>query len=961
MIGKHRSAVRWLLGVMVALAVSGPSGAWIQPDRPERVQTQGPSWPQAASDVAADPEFRFGVLPNGMRYAVRRQAVPPGKAALRLHVSAGSLNEAEGQQGFAHFVEHMAFNGSTGVPEGEMIRILERLGLAFGPDTNASTGFDETLYRLDLPRTDRETLETGLRLLREVAGELTFSEAAVERERGVVLSEERSRDGPALRAARAAYALQFQDQLPPRRFPIGEVGALKAADRAGLMSFYHAWYRPETTVLVAVGDFDPEVIEARIRETFSDWRSVGPAGRAPDLGQVARRGLEARIHVDPGLPAALSVAWTAAPDLAADSKAKRRADLQRSLVLAILNQRLSDLARSEAPPFLGAGASLTEPFRAQRQASIYALASGADWRGALSAVLDEQRRLEAFGVRQDEVDRIMADLRANLLAARAGSATRTPSALAAEVTGSITSRTVVTSPEQDLERFERFARTLTLEDLNQAAARLFRGSGPLVFMTSPSPVEGAEAAVLSVARDRMRARVSARAPEASATWPYSSFGGPSGIAERRDLPDLDAVLVRFDNGVRLTVKPTRFKADQILVRVNVGGGRLNLPSDRPSPEWAAGALIEGGTGKMSTRMMEKALAGQVYSTGFGLTDDAFVLSGATRPADLDTQLQVLAAYVSDPGWRPEAFERYAALGASLHDQLAATGAGVLRRDLSALIRSGDSRWALPSREALSVARLEDLRSVLGPALASAPLEVVVVGATTVEKAIDAMSRTFGALPPRALAGPPVADQIRVRPPSGGGEAVKRTHRGREDQALLFAAWPTPGFFQDPKGARANRLLAEILGLRLTEELRERQGATYSPSTDSTQSLVLPEWGYISATVEIPPDQIEAVTRTIRRIAADLAASPPTADEMVRARKPMLEGLLQARETNSYWLSALSGVQADSRQLDALRSLIPTLEGLTPADLNSAARRWMGEERLWRLEIRPEVAAAAQGR
>jgi zinc protease len=444
-------------------------------------------------------------------------------------------------------------------------------------------------------------------------------------------------------------------------------------------------------------------------------------------------------------------------------------------------------------------------------------------------------------------------------------------------------------------------------------------------------------------------------------WPYSSFGTPSEIVERRDIADLDAVLVRFANGVRLTVKPTRFKADQILVRVNVGGGRLSLPPDRPSPEWSAGALIEGGTGKISTRMMEKALAGQVYSTGFGLTDDAFVLSGATRPADLDTQLQVLAAYVSDPGWRPEAFERYAALSTGLHDQLAATGAGVLRRDLSALIRSGDPRWALPTREALSVARLADLRSVLTPALASAPLEVVVVGATTVEKAIDAVSRTFGALPPRALAGPPPASKISVRPPSGGGEAVTRTHRGRDDQALLFAAWPTPGFFQDPRGARANRLLAEILGLRLTEELRERQGATYSPSTDSTQSLVLPEWGYISATVEIPPDQIEAVTRAIRRIAADLVASPPTDDEMVRARKPMLEGLLQARETNSYWLSALSGVQADPRQLDALRSLIPTLEALTPDDLNAAARRWMGEERLWRMEIRPEVAAGARSR
>lgn len=942
-----------LLAALVGgLALPGPATALARSEPAGSARTALPAWPQAASDIPPDPGFRFGMLANGMRYAVRRQTLPPGQAALRLHIAAGSLNEAEGQQGLAHFVEHMAFNGSTRVPEGEMVRILERLGLAFGADTNASTGFEETIYRLDLPKTDRETLETSLMLLREVAGELSFAPAAVERERGVVMSEERSGDSPALRAARANSAFQFRDQLPPRRFPIGEVEVLRSADAEALRAFYQAWYRPETAVLVAVGDFDADAVEARIRETFSDWRGTGPAGIAPDLGRAVRRETEARILMDPGLPTAVSVTWTAPPERAADTEARRKVNLERGLVLSVLNQRLSDLARGSSPPFLGAGGSVSEPFRAQRSVGVYALVTGGDWRRSLGAVLTEQRRLSTFGVRQDEIDRVVADVRATLASAKAGAATRTPGALAGAVTGTLVSRIVVTSPEQDLERFDRLVKTLDLGALNRTASELFRGSGPLIFLTTPQAFEGGEAAVLGAAREALKAPVSAGTAELAMTWPYANFGAPTDTVERREVADLDAVLVRFSNGVRLTVKPTKFKADQVLVRVNLGNGRLGLSPDRPSPEWSAGALIEGGPAQINTRGMEKALTGRVYSASVGLTDDAFVLSGVTRGEDLDTQMQVLAAYVSDPGWRPEAFDRYAALTASVHDQLAATSAGVLRRDLATLLRAGDTRWAFPSREALAAATLDDLRRDLDPALSSGPLEVVVVGDITVDKAIDAVARTFGALPTRAEPAPLPARQLQVALPTGGGEAVVRTHKGRADQAVLFAAWPTTGFFEDPRGARANRLLAAVLSLRLTDELRERQGATYSPTADATQSLILPGWGYISTVVEIPPDRIGEVTRDIQRIAADLAASPPTADELARARKPMLESILQGRETNGYWLSVLSGVQSDPRQLDAVRSLLPTLEALTPADLQAAARRWLRDDRLWRLEVRP---------
>jgi zinc protease len=227
----------------------------------------------------------------------------------------------------------------------------------------------------------------------------------------------------------------------------------------------------------------------------------------------------------------------------------------------------------------------------------------------------------------------------------------------------------------------------------------------------------------------------------------------------------------------------------------------------------------------------------------------------------------------------------------------------------------------------------------------------------VEKAVAAVDRTFGALPARPEPTPPPPETVKVQLPQGGGPAVVRTHKGRADQAVLFTAWPTTDFPSDPKGARANRLLAEILNLRLTDELREKQGATYSPSADSSQSWLLPGYGYISTVVEIPPEKIEAVTLDIQRIAAGLASAPPTTDEMTRARKPILEGIQQSRETNGYWLGTLSGMQSDPRQVDAYRSVLPTLESLSPADIQTAARKWLRPDQIWRLEVRPEAVAA----
>ena len=256
-----------------AVALTPPSAVATQNAQPSK------PWAQAASDIPADAAVRFGVLPNGMRYAIMKNATPPGQASLRLRIAAGSLMENEDQLGLAHFMEHMAFNGTTNVPENELLRILERLGLAFGADTNAFTSFDQTAYTLELPRTNDETVDTALMLMREAAGNLTLDQGAIDRERGVVLSEERARDTPPYRVYKERLDFFLKGQRPPTRYPIGKVEVLQTAQAAEFTDFYNRYYRPEQTVVVVVGDFDVDAMEARIKAKFGDWTPSGPAGQ----------------------------------------------------------------------------------------------------------------------------------------------------------------------------------------------------------------------------------------------------------------------------------------------------------------------------------------------------------------------------------------------------------------------------------------------------------------------------------------------------------------------------------------------------------------------------------------------------------------------------------------------------------------------------------------------------------
>jgi zinc protease len=948
--------MRFARAALALLLAASPAAAAVASARgePARPAAMAPGqWAQAASDLPADPDIRFGALPNGMRYAIKRQAVPPGQASLRLWIGAGSLEETDAQQGLAHFLEHMAFNGSKAIKEGEMIKILERLGLAFGPDTNASTGFDETIYKLDLPRATPEALDTSLMVLRETASNLTIAPDAVDRERGVVLSEERLRDTPAYRIAKARTAYYFEGQRLPTRWPIGQVEIVKTAPAGQIVDFYRRYYRPERAVLIAVGDFDPAEMEAKIRAGFSDWSPAAPARPNPPLGDVRPRPSSAKLVVEPGAPLRMQLAWIAPPDLAPDTRAKERRELVDQLGFAVLNRRFSALAREPNPPFIGAAGGKSDQSRSAEVTAIAIAAETSRWREALAAVEREQRRAVEFGVRQDELDREIVEARATFKAAVEGAATRRPAEIADTIAGTLSDDEVVTSPADDLQLFEAAVKGLTAAEVSAALKRSFAGNGPLLFVSSPEPIAGGEAALTAAMEASRKVAVAPPAAPAQIAWPYASFGPPGRIASRSDVADLGVTFVRFENGVRLTLKPTKFRDDEVLVRVNVGRGILDMAADRQAATWAGGALTEGGLKKIAPEDMDRVLADKLYGARFNTTDDGFVLSGGTRTEDLATQLQVLAAYASDPGWRDEAFQRLKANSATIHDQFEATDSGVLSRDLPGLLHAGDRRWTFPSREEMAVAQLGDLRAQIGPDLANGPIEVVIVGDVQPNQAIAFTAATFGALPPRPEPAPLTDAQRKVGFPAANAQPLTLTHKGRADQAIGFVAWPTEDMWVDRRRLWATAVMGEVLRNRLTDQIREAEGVTYSPSVSYMHSTVWTGWGYTSASVEVPPAKLQSFFDDVKTITSDLAAKPVSDDELARAKRPRVEGLERARVTNQYWLSELAGAQTDPRRLELIRDVVPGTAAVTAPDVQAAAKRFLRDDAAFHLVVKPQ--------
>lgn len=936
---------------MAVLAAASPALAQAQ------AQPSDP-WAHGASDIPADANVRFGVLPNGMQYAVLRNATPAGQASFRLRIDAGSLMENEDQLGLAHFMEHMAFNGTTNIPENDLLRILERLGLAFGADTNAFTSFDQTAYLLELPRTNDETVDAALRIMREQVSEALMAADAVDDERGVIEGEERMRNTPQMRIAKVQFGLLASGQRLANRLPIGDLDIIRTAPRERFVEFYNAYYRPNRATFIAVGDFDVDVMEAKIRAAFEDWTPKAADGPDPDLGQIAQRGPETRVLVEPGVQSSVDINWIRPPDLDPDTAAERRENLIRNLGLAVLTRRLGEMARADNPPFVSANASYASVFDSLSAGSVSANFNPGGLTRALQTIEQEQRRLVQFGITEAELQREITDNRTRLENAVTAAATRSTPALANGLLGAVNEGDVFASPATSLELFNATVNGLTPDQVTAAVRPVFEGQGPVVMVTSPVPIEGGEAAVTAALEASRQVEVTPRAEEAALEWPYTDFGMPARPAARTEIADLGVTRVDFPNGVRLFVKPTEFRDNQILVNVRTGIGELALPTDRVTSMTLANYVMgPGGTAKLTVDQLTRVLSGKTYSINAGLSTDAYTLSGATRPEDLQLEMQVLTAYLVDPGLRAAPFELARNQFPAQLAQLRATPGGVLSRDLGELISSGDQRDATPTEAEIAAMSIEEIRAGVTEGRSRGPIDIVMVGDVTVEAAIATVANTFGALPDRGSQAEPMPGSDVRRFPEPSAQPVQLKHEGPGEQAIGLIGWPTTDAVGDRLEARQLEILNAIVQLRLNEEVREKLGISYAPGSAASSSSVFPDYGFLLMLAETRPENLPVLFTAFDSIAASLRDTPVSDDELLRARAPVVESLRRNQADNGYWVSQLADAGRKPGTFDEIRSNVSDLESVTPADIQRLARQYLTTDKAWRLTITSDNPAA----
>jgi len=944
MILRHLAAL--MLALLLAACAAQPTHLASAPK---------PVWSFQTSNLPLDPAFRFGRLANGMRYIIRHNATPPGTAQVRMQVEAGSLDETDFERGFAHYVEHMAFNGSAHVPEGEMIKLLERSGLAFGADTNAQTSFEQTLYMLDLPRNDPKLLDTALMLMRETASELSFDPAAVARERGVVLSEQRDGQGYALDNATDNMAFLYPRAHYPQRLPIGTTQSLNAATAAALKAFWARQYVPSQTTVIVIGDFDAAAVEGAIRARFESWVAA-PAAPRPDQGRVLpKQSGETRIHLDPALSERVTVSrhgrWRDEPD----TMENRRIGLLRQIGYGVINRRLLRLSRTIPPPFRGAGLGTSAVFKIGRTTNLVVDTADKGWRTGLIAAARTYFDALRGGFSEAEVAEQLANIRTSIENAAASADTRSNDTLVGIAQLLLREGKVPTTPASVLERFNRNVPSMTpaaiLNALREDAIPL---ASPLIRFQGRTAPEGGAAALRAAWHEAANGTRGISVRAATGRFAYTQFGPPGNVASDTMIADLGVRTVRFANGVRLNLKHTELDKERVIVRLLIDGGELIETKDSPLKTEMVSMIPAGGLSKHSQDDLQTLLAGRSVSNSINVTGDAFVAGTTTTRRDLEIELQLLAATITDSAFRASADVLFHQAMTNFFARRDATPSSALANTLPGLIADGDPRFTIQPPEDYQRLTMAKLKQDIGDRLAHGAIELTLVGDFDPDNAIALVARTLGALPAREAEFQPYQSARQRSFTAARGLRVIR-HKGEPNQAIVHYVWPTTDD-SDPVAAITLELLEQVTGIEVLDTVREALGKSYSPGASSSLSRIWRGWGTFLVSASVDLADVPATRASIESTVAGLAARPTDPDVLDRARAPMRERLDNLLKTNRGWLALIERAQSQPDRIDRYRKARARLDALTGADLQAMARRYLALDKALVALVLPEGAA-----
>jgi zinc protease len=936
---------RFLTVVMLLGAVAGAVSA----------EQAAPTQPLALDQtLPVDPAVRTGQLANGLRYYVRRNARPANRVALRLAVNVGSIYEENDQRGLAHFLEHMAFNGTQNFKPGELVNFLESIGARFGPHVNAYTSFDETVYMLDVPTDRAGYVDRGLLALHDFAAGMSLLPAEIDKERGVVIEEWRGRLGAGSRLTDKQLPVLLANSRYAERLPIGTPEVLKAFPRERLLDFYRKWYRPDQMAVIVVGDIDAAELVKQVEQTFGSIPRPASPVEAVNRAVPSHDDTLFSVATDPEAQGwSIALAHKRAFEAERTVGDYRRALIQQ-LATQMLNLRLREIARRPNAPFLGAEAGGSGLVRPVEMYELGAAVQEGGIAAGLEALIVEARRMQQFGFTPEELDRARAGVLASYERAFKERDTSENGSYAGEYVRAFLESEPIPGIEFEHRIAATFLPSVTVAEVTAEARKLIHDDNRVVLVVAPEKKETpvpTEAAIRSTIAKAEKAPVEAYTDALAGRALVEKPPVAGKVTARRTIPQLGTTVLTLSNGVEVWLKPTDFKNDQVVISAYAkGGASLAQPADYPEASLATALVGIGGVGGLNPVDLSKLLAGKIASASPTISTYTHGINGSASPRDLETALQLNYLAFTAPNLTREAFDLLRRRVASALENQAQNPGYVFNERVEQINTSNHY-----SAKALTPADVQQLdmeamaRFYRDRFSNAADFTYFIVGAFSVEGITPLLEQWVATLPSTGKKASNFRD-MGVKFPA---DAVKdEVRKGREPRGQTVMS-----FFADTKldeyEMHRARAAASLLGIRLRDILREELGGTYGVSVAYDNALPLPGYGAMVVQFGSDPQNIEKLTGEVLKEVERLKKEGPSADDVKRVQELERRDLETAMKQNSFWVGSLQTVHMLGWDPLSITRRQERIDKLTPEVIHDMFKKYFPIERHTVVTLKPE--------
>lgn len=917
--------------------------------------------PVSVDQVLKDPAVVHGTLSNGFQYVLMKNTTPKDRVSVFLNIFAGSAHETDSEQGAAHFLEHMLFNGTEHFSPGELVTYFQSIGMDFGADVNAGTSFFNTAYDLNLPKGDPAYIQDGLKVLRDYARGALLLPEEIDRERGIILAEKQERDSVSYRTFTSSLAFELPGSILAQRMPIGQKEVIETLDRPRLKQFYDRWYRPDNMVLIMVGEMDIPAVEKWVADQFEPLEPRLPESLYAPKGIPwdPHQGIKPFYFFEPEAgKTRITIERIEYTDFSYETEETARLEATRTLADAMLQNRFSRMVEQGQVDFSSASAYSGRFLNYVSAAAVTVTCDPGLWESSLAQLEKLLRQTLEHGFTQQELDRVKADFLSRLESDVRQADTRQTSLLARSLLDAVQSKELFLSPVQARDLLAPHVENLSTREVNAAFQDLWQSDHRLVMVTGNADIASsasrpAQDIIMAVYENSGRQTADLFQPSDSVVFPYLSVPDtPAAIlSQQDDVNHLGITQIDLDNQIRLNLKQTDFEEGRFLFKVAFGHGRSCEPAGMPGiVPISQQTLQHSGLGRMSLDQLNAALAGRDVTLEFSVDDTCFSLSGSADPGETELVFQLIQTVMADPGFTAESLDLAKERYRQMYEAMKQTPDGIMRIQGDRFLAGGDPWFGMADPDDVDRLTLADIQSWLVPYFNQGGFEVSVVGDFDTHAVISHARRLLGGFraPEKPVPCPHDPDPVQFP----AGEQRLLTLDTKIDKGVVRIAFLTDDYWNVDL-SRGLSMLSRVMSEHLRKTIREKLGAAYAPYVYNHPSMVHDGYGVLQMVVPVSWETVDEVTRTLHEIIADVRENGVSQQETELSLAPVLKQLDVLRQTNAYWLnSVMAGSKRHPQKLDWANTILSVYGEMTHQDMTALAEKYLDPETSAEIRILP---------